>query len=99
MLNHTEQVLATQVCAVSSSKTSIAGYPILQAAYVANIGILTVQYSAMPLNQIVYDGVREPRSSGSMCDNRILGVLFRYHREQSAFQSYHRVCYLQGKGS
>ena len=42
MLNHTEQVLATQVCAVGSGKTSIASYPILQTAYVAAVGILGV---------------------------------------------------------
>ena len=53
LLNHTEQVLATQIRAVGSGKTSIACYPILQTAYIARVGILGVQYTAMPLNQVI----------------------------------------------
>jgi len=64
LLSHTEQVLATQICAIGSSKTSIACYPILQAGYIARVGILGVQYSAMPLNQVIYDEIRDTRLSG-----------------------------------
>ena len=53
LLNHTEQVLATQICIVGSGKTSIACYPILQAVYIAGVSILAVQYSAMSLNQVI----------------------------------------------
>ena len=50
---HTEQVLATQICIVGSGKTSIACYPILQAANIAGVSILAVQYSSMSLNQVI----------------------------------------------
>lgn len=53
LLNHTEQVLAAQICAIGSGKTSIACDPILQAAHIARIGVLGVQYSTMPVKQVI----------------------------------------------